>query len=89
MHTCSCGTAYAKLFKQQIKAFTVLCNINAFGGGAENRYAVFVQILNEIDCRLTSEGNYNAYGIFCFYDVHDVFGTERFEIQSICCVVVG
>ena len=77
------------LFKELIKALSVLSAVDCIGRRSHYLYAVFGKVLCKLNSGLSSEGNYNAHRPFNSDDVHYVFVGKRFKIQSVGSVKIG
>ena len=89
LDTHTLGAAESEGFKQFVKSCTVFCEVNTVSGRTEDTDTLPVKELRQLDCRLTAERNDDTDGLFDLDDVHDIFGRERFKVQSVGRVVVG
>ncbi|CDC60349.1 uncharacterized protein BN660_00603 [Clostridium sp. CAG:448] len=88
-HAEAFGAFDAVCFKQGVKPFPVLCDVDSLCGSAENRDTVAVQIAGQADGGLPAEGDNHADRFFHLKDVHHIFGAKRFKVQAIRRVVIG
>ena len=75
-------------FEKLIKAFSVLCHINAVSRCSEDIYAVVAEVFCKLNSCLTAEGNNNAIWLFCVDNAHNIFICEWLKIKSVGCIEV-
>ena len=83
------GTLDLILFKELIKALSVLGAVDSIGRRSHYLYAVFGKVLCKLDSGLSSEGNHNARRSFNSDDVHYVLICERLKVKPVGSIKVG
>ena len=90
---CNCLTLRLRdvqFFHDFFKGISVFCSFDGSNVCTDDFYAAFHQRLCQVDSRLTAQRSDNAQRLFQFYDVHNVFCCQRFEVQLVAgCVVCG
>ena len=87
-NTCTYGALDIELFKERIKLFTVLSGIYSLSRRTEDLESVIIEELCKLDSGLSAKRNNYAYRLLYLEDIHNVLGSERLKVKSVCGIVV-
>ena len=82
------GLSYAQFFDECAKALAVFGQVNGVGRCAGDVEAPAFEVAREVERRLSAKLNDDAVGLFNVGNVEYVFGSERFEVEFVGCVVI-